>query len=160
MVKEIKEDIFKAKAQVMLHQANCFCRMEAGIARIIANKWPEVKKIDDWTGKGDRDKLGTISVVKINDENYKLVINLYSQFEYWGRGIKTNYHALENALRLTINYLDGRNKNLSQEEQIKIIAAPYKIGCGLAGGDWNTVKKILHNAFDKSNFTLLICEHE
>ena len=40
----------------------------------------------------------------------------------------------------------------------QIIGFPYKIGCGLAGGDWNIVESIINEVFADYNVEIYIYE--
>ena len=48
---------------------------------------------------------------------------------------------------------------VATDEQ-KIVYIPYKIGCGLAGGNWNIVEKMIYEVFDNTNVTCFICKYE
>ena len=52
------------------------------------------------------------------------------------------------------NYGKPRCENIESNEELQTIARkdqiigfPYKIGCGLAGGDWNVVESIINEIF-------------
>jgi O-acetyl-ADP-ribose deacetylase (regulator of RNase III) len=136
MIKIISQDIFKADIDVLVHQANCFHTMGAGIARDIAFRFPEALKADKKTKYGDPDKLGTFSYACVNNKKLGgdlIICNLYSQFGFGG-GKQTNYIAFEKGLRAICNkFYDFR------------IGLPYGIGCGLAGGKLETVLEIIEN---------------
>ena len=92
-------------------------------------------------------RLGHYSLYRGNDI---IIANLYGQYS-WSRGRRlTEYDKLESAIR---KCLDG-NKDLLQKK----IGIPYKIGCGLAGGDWNIVSKILENIEKDYNFEFNVYE--
>lgn len=58
---------------------------------------------------------------------------------YGRSGRHTDYAALEKGFDDILNYVI--------EYDIPEIAMPYKIGCGLGGGDWNIVKSIIEQKF-------------
>jgi len=40
-----------------------------------------------------------------------------------------------------------------------VIGMPYKIGCGLGGGDWNVVETMIKELFENNDdFRLIICK--
>ena len=131
----IDGDLVKAKdIDIFVHQCNCFATMGAGIARQIATAYPEVKEADrqNFKKKGAYGQLGTILPVYCHDG--RVCMTMYSQFHY-GKGKQTDYEALSKCLReLTWFAKDCPGKT---------IGFPYGIGCGLAGGDWNVVEKML-----------------
>lgn len=148
-------DIFEAPIDILVHQCNCHCTMGAGIAKEIKKRFPEAYKADCMTKKGDRSKLGTTSYAWVSRQRegvrISYVFNLYSQFNYSGPGIKTDYEAMKKGLQSMKNSI--ANTKLT-------IGIPYKIGCGLGGGDWETVENIIKEVFDKSCFKVLICKKD
>jgi len=66
---------------VIVHGANCQCRMGAGITKLIKATFPEAFAADVATPKGSREKLGTISFATVQRGGHELVIvNAYTQF--------------------------------------------------------------------------------
>ena len=138
---EVNGDLVNGmKTDVFCHQCNCFGKMGAGIAKQIASVYPEVKDADiaNFRKNGAYKQLGTILPVKCEDG--RICVNMYSQFHY-GRGLQTNYEKFEDCLRKLAWYL----KDYPQ----KTVGFPYGIGCGLAGGNWNIVEKMLRDFAEK-----------
>lgn len=155
--REIDGDLIRlsleGKFDVVVHGCNCFCIMGAGIAPQMAKAFGADKfemEADEY--RGDINKLGTIDyeikyledgkIVNYPDENGKwvtnqiTVVNAYSQYGFGNNhvdGIKIplDYHALILCFK-KINHIFSGKK----------VGFP-KIGCGLAGGDWNTVKDLM-----------------
>ena len=133
----IDGDLVKAKnIDVFVHQCNCFATMGAGIAKQIAMAYPEVKEADkqNFKERGAYGQLGTILPVHCHDGRF--CVNMYSQFHY-GKGKQTDYEAFSKCLRELTWFAKDRPK--------KIIGFPYGIGCGLAGGDWNIVSRMIRS---------------
>lgn len=152
MIKYKKGDLIKAakkgEVDVIIHQCNCFNNMGAGIAPQIAKAFPNAKLIDEATKKGDASKLGTFTIDKSSDV---WVVNLYGQFGWWKRKdgkINTEYDKLEQGFKSLSSLLLIERPNVT-------IGLP-KIGCGLGGGSWNTVAKIIEKTL--SNFTVVVYE--
>ena len=136
MFEIINGDILSSREDYICHQVNCRNAMGAGIAKLICGKYPEVKYEYHRfcnAAKSPYDLLGQIHVVPIQQTGVS-VINIFSQLNYGRKnGVRyTDYEALQKAL-LKINRLCIG----------KSVAFPYGIGCGLAGGDWMTVEKII-----------------
>ena len=49
-------------------------------------------------------------------------------------------------------------KSLAEQHPGKSVALPYGIGCGLAGGDWNTVYDIIKEVFANDDRKVFICK--
>lgn len=123
----------------IMHGCNCFCTMGAGIAKGIKIAFPNAYTADIATKRGDKNKLGSYSFA-LHRENSGYpeltVINAYTQYGFKGPGQKVDYAALENVFRLIDQHPNyGKNDN--------IIGIP-KIGAGLAGGSWKTIKSIIN----------------
>lgn len=136
-------------AQVVAHQTNCKGVMGAGVALAIRKRYPEI--MPEYTNAckvlGSK-ILGTCQILRTNDGRY--IANLFGQngFGYggFGHGRNTDYRALKVALVSLVKHLTING--------ISAVAMPYKLGCGLAGGDWEVVSKLLINAFAKRNIRL------
>lgn len=122
---------------VIVHGANCFCTMGAGIARQIRDQFPEAYAADCATVKGDRTKLGTYSAAKIGELT---VVNAYTQYHYGRRGASSDlfeYSAFDCVLGL-----------LADDFPNVRYGFPL-IGTGLAGGNVVRVVTALENFSEK-----------
>ena len=133
MIRYVDGDLIKLAENfdVIGHCCNCFCTMGAGIAPQIKRAFPEAYVADCQTKSGDESKLGTISHT---ENTTPIVVNLYGQFDYTGRRsgqMDLDYDALRSALKLTKEKFSG-----------KTFGFPM-MGAGLAGGDWDTIEKII-----------------
>jgi O-acetyl-ADP-ribose deacetylase (regulator of RNase III) len=87
--------------------------------------------------------LGTWHLVTVEKEKH--VANLFGQYDY-GRGKQyTDYESLRSALFGLVKIAEEFNKS---------IAIPYGIGCGLAGGDWKEIYKIIEEVFEDYDVTI------
>lgn len=130
-------DLLQSDCDAIIHSCNCFNVMGAGIARQIKDKFPEAYLADQRTVKGDVKKLGTYSWARSKN---KIICNLYGQYNYDGGGRKTNYEAIANGLEAIKN----RFEVLYWWPKIGF---PYGMGCGLEGGNWSIVEKIIEVTF-------------
>lgn len=132
-MKIIKGDLLKLADDgyfdVIVHGCNCYNNMGAGIAYMIAKKYPEAYHVDQKTKRGDKSKLGTYTIgkhfTKTNPVKMFYIINAYTQY---GCNASKNidlfeYESFSNIL-----------KTLSQDFPLSNFGFPL-IGCGLAGGD-------------------------
>ena len=141
-------DILKSGANIICHQVNCRGVMGAGLAKQIKNKYPVVfKKYRELCEfYNPYDLLGSVSTVLVDARNRVWIANLFAQLNYGKSKLQyTNYDALRKC------FLDLKN-----QEPGMTIAIPYGIGCGLGGGDWNVVKKIIESVFTDSDHDVQI----
>lgn len=152
MIKEVEGNLLTyPNIQVIGHQTNCFGIMGGGIAKQIRNMYPEV--YDEYYAKCHQsdhwELLGTTQICKTHDG--KIVANLFGQYGIGGN-VETNYDALRNALLL----LKLQVKNEFTSGDSINIGLPYKIGCGLAGGDWDgAVYPIIRELFEDDDTIIL-----
>lgn len=149
-------DLLQSTETAICHQVNCQNAMGSGVAKALYEKWPEVKEQYHKYCHGAKPEqlLGHVQAVNINgkdiDHGGRFVINIFGQLNY-GRDGKcyTRYDALETAFD-KINYaLAGYS-----------LAFPYGFGCGLAGGDWATVYRLIRDHLYNTDITIyyrLVC---
>ena len=138
MVVDKSGDLLKSGCDVICHQTNCQGVMGSGIALQIRTQHPEVYKTFLDSFNQGKSKLGEIDVVQVSR---KYIVNMYSQSNYLPRGVNhTNYDAFRACLRKI------KERFIDERENITI-GFPAKIGCGLAGGDWNVVRDIIEEEF-------------
>lgn len=134
---EIQGDILQTDCDIIAHGCNCVNGFGSGIAGQIALKYPLVKQAYHRYHMNVGWALGDIQLVGIN--NGKIIANCATQQEYYPRDrVHADYHAIERVCLKLKDYCIVNNKTL---------ALP-RIGCGLAGGDWNLVKKIYEKVFN------------
>lgn len=132
-MKYINGNILDIDRGYILHQVNCKKVAGAGLALQIKEKYPTWYKLFMMT----RPMLGMATLFQVDSELY--IVNLFSQFDYGTDKRHTDYGAMESALE---NF-----KDFYYNPSIPVYA-PYKIGCGLAGGEWPIVRELLGRAFD------------
>lgn len=145
MIKIIKGNLLDATENLICHQVNCKGVMGSGVARVLRDKYPDIfpfyKLLCDSYGSK---LLGQIQKVFIDDNKY--IVNMFGEDTYGKIGLHTNYGQLEIALKQLYTY--AKNKGYT-------VAMPYKIGCGLGGGDWDgVVYPMLETIFTDINLTL------
>src|SRR6476660_2409482 len=93
---------------VIVHGCNCQCAMGKGIALSIKNQFPEAYEADLRTAKGDRGKLGSLSVAQIDRPPVRFtVVNAYTQFHHRGEGVLADYDAIRSAFTLINSQFSG-----------------------------------------------------
>ena len=140
----IQGNLLESDCSVIIHQANCFATMGAGIAKQIRDLYPTVYYVDKnyKVPVGSKSRLGHTSHDYVDGPHGRLlVINLYGQYSY-GRGTQTDYAAFKKGLHSILRRMEELGRGYK-------IGLPYGIGCGLAGGDWSIVSEIIEEASEK-----------
>lgn len=146
IIKIIDGDILQATEDIICHQVNSMGVMGGGIAKQIRDKYPEV--YDEYKNYCNRHQikeqmLGVTQCIKCQDG--KVIANLFGQLYFGTNKQHTNYGALRNCLEYLRMRVDQSNES---------IAIPYNLGCGLAGGNWEIVSKIIEEVFQDYDVTL------
>lgn len=148
MIKIVKGDLLNAREAAICHQVNCQNMMGSGVAKAIYTKWPEVKSEYHkfCAGKRPRDLLGNAQIVFLHDfpTGNKVVINIFGQLNCGHDKIcYTRYDALADAFDKLNTLAAG-----------KTLAFPYGFGCGLAGGDWKEVERLMLEHLNNVDVTI------
>lgn len=160
----VNGDIFKTHCNIICHQVNCQGVMGHGIAKQVKKKYHGVfnayKKYCDAHADNREAMLGEALIIDMYhgaavcdwlvNEDSKYIANIFGQLTY-GTGLRTDYTALVKGFEMVANF--AQEHNLS-------VAIPYKIGCGLAGGDWNKVSTLIEGVFASSNLEVLMYCYE
>lgn len=137
-MRNLKGDILDARHGIICHQVNCQMVMGAGLAKQIRQKYPVVHgEYMKMKNIPINKRLGQCQMVEVIPREL-FVANLFGQLNFRPRGVRhTDYSALTHAMhQLSIWHKENCHPKFP-------IWIPYKIGCGLAGGDWETVLKII-----------------
>lgn len=129
-IKFMLGDLLDVQEGIIVHQVNCRRRMASGIAKQIRTKYP--KHYEDYMNSNP--ELGNVCFTQVNNRLY--VAGTFSQdgYGYTKEITYTDYNALFAALETVNNY--------SVKTGLQAYL-PYKIGCGLGNGDWDTVLDII-----------------
>ena len=158
MIKTVNGDLLQSNLPLIAHQTNCLGVMGAGIAKTIKNKWSIVytQYIDKCRHYNySKDLLGKCQVCVTEDEPIKFVANLFGEYSFTESVAPfENRHTDYDALKKSLLHL----KAICENTEITKIGIPYKLGCGLAGGDWDgVVYPMLQELFaNDSTITLYI----
>jgi len=110
--------------------------MGAGLALQFKKKYPQI--FDDYMAayKAGHLKLGNVVITKIHNNLY--IASICGQENYG-----TNKNQIYTDYNAVIKGLD-RIQKFSIENLVNPIYIPYLMGCGLGGGDWNTVIQCMY----------------
>lgn len=153
-IKYFDGNLFNSTADVLCHQVNVYGVMGAGIAAEIRRRFSNVNKAYELfclpykRYNSYDDALGKVVIVETSKKKTQFIANCFSQNPDSQDGCLTNYEALKECLIQV--------KTWMQENDKKTVGFPYKYGCGIAGGDWSVVEKIIEDAFADSDITVEI----
>ena len=150
MIYETTGNLLRADAGILCHQTNFHGVMGAGIAKSIKDEILTAAQFDDYkqlcAAYGDR-LLGHVQYLEIGNSR-RYIANLFCQNSFdQSEQRLTNYDAMRQCFE--------RVERLARENNM-IVAMPGLIGCGIAGGSWIVVKRIIADVFGASNVALNI----
>lgn len=145
--KEVEGDLItlfqEGQFDAIVHGCNCHNVMGAGIAKTLADKYPELLQVDkDFSiPVSNIGRLGNFSKLTLGiGKNAKWIINAYTQYN---PGKDLDYNALELVFK-KINFLFKGER----------IGLPL-VGAGIGGGNWNVIKKIMQRQFKDCDVTVV-----
>lgn len=144
-------DILEADEQYITHQCNCVSIGAAGLAYYLFQKYPYS---NDYARRKFTHKYDTFGSIKIHgDGNLKrFIINMYSQFLPGG----PNSNETDSESNRESKFKECLDNILLEIKDLKSIAFPYKIGCGIAGGNWNNYLKMIEEFSKRTPATVVI----
>jgi len=151
ITKHINDSILNTELKFIAHGVNCQGAMGSGVAKVLYEKYPEVREQYMLAAPGNilfEDVLGEHVFIEV--EPNKFVINCYTQLNYGRDGKKyVNYWAIAKVFHdlSMCSSVANENNNHIRSHDIMRLAIP-KIGCGLAGGDWDIVEAIINDAVE------------
>lgn len=128
-------DLLEAPEKILIHQVNIDGIMGGGLAKQIASQYPEVEKqYKDMCKRYGNNYEELKGKVDITYQNGKYIASIFSQ----KKNFDTDYEAMRIALNKVKEFAKDQNLN---------VAMPYKIGCGIANGNWIIVLNIITKVF-------------
>lgn len=141
-VSEFRGDLIRDGRGILCHQVNFFGVMGGGIARSIKDKLLSDREYRHY--QSDCERLGAAllgKVLYLPALDGRTVANMYCQRANVVDNSLTDYKAMRECLE------EVRTVALGGKLPVSI---PGHLGCGIAGGDWNTVWKIILDVFADS----------
>jgi O-acetyl-ADP-ribose deacetylase (regulator of RNase III) len=154
----VKGDLLTSPVQYLAHQVNCKGVMGAGLAKQMRDQYPRLYEdyvtfIQDNSDIVDT-LLGHCLCHYTHDICDHIIVNIFGQEGYGRNGNYTNYEAVYRGFVELKEELIA--DNIFTEDSQITVAIPYGFGCGLAGGDWDTMYQLFIKLETEEHF-LFIC---
>ena len=165
MIKEVDGNLLTYPGlQVIGHQTNCLGVMGAGIAKQIKAQNPKLFEAYQELCKKvpvKKSLLGRIQFCS-SDHSDQIIANMFGEYSFCesvapynegGKPRHTDYDALKECFNRLHAWMYAND--------VTTAGLPYKIGCGLAGGDWDgVVYPMIKEEFgDDEDITLYIVKY-
>lgn len=159
-------------ADAIVHVANC-CRVIAhGLSAAIAEAypWADIYSLSRTKEGGGacatvetRGIPGTIKIYRRGNKGEPAVVCFLAQWEYGrasdndlGGRKKKKCRGYDDTTEERTKWFEQCLNQLAKEADIKTIAFPYKIGCGLGGQDWSVYSRLIEQFAVKTGKDVLI----
>jgi O-acetyl-ADP-ribose deacetylase (regulator of RNase III) len=139
---EITGDLLETDAQYIAHQCNCVTTYGKGLSAALFRRFPWA---DTYTGRVKPSEPGTIQVFG-DGKSQHFVVNMYAQYNP-GKPKKTQDSALDRQ-----QWFASCLQQIGTIPNLREVAFPSLIGCGLAGGDWKVYSQMLHDWAEMGNY--------
>lgn len=157
MLYQQNKDITTVTQGVVAHGVNCQGRMNSGVAKAIRTVWPRAFQTYDEMSD-DRMTLGTVQLVRVEDELDIHVANCFTQ-EFYGNDGKqyASVEAIETCLDKVCMWTNTHN----MYNDYCPVYMP-QIGCGLGGLSWEQdIEPIVQWLADKwTDIDIIVCTLE
>lgn len=150
MLKYVKGDLFDVKSGIIAHCVNCRGAFGSGVAGQIAKLYPGAKTAYIMVHERSGWQLGKIQFIQVAANPDLIIANVAGQDDYGTDRVQVDYSALAIGLEKVFKF--------AELEDLPV-ALP-KIGCGLAGGNWETVERIITMLLMKYPIGVTIYEKE
>lgn len=148
MLKYVKGDLFDVKSGIIAHCVNCRGAFGSGVAGQIAKLYPGAKTAYIMVHERSGWQLGKIQFIQVTANPDLIIANVAGQDDYGTDRVQVDYSALAIGLEKVFKF--------AELEDLPV-ALP-KIGCGLAGGNWETVERIITTLLMKYPISVTIYE--
>jgi O-acetyl-ADP-ribose deacetylase (regulator of RNase III) len=147
----VKGDLMKFKGDAIVQQSNCLTTRTHGLSATIKKEFGvdpysiRTSKVNNVAIKEDRDLPGSIQIFETGISP-KYVVCLFGQYQPGTPNKYPKYKKASDEDGVVENYINregwfkqglDETKKWIVEKKIKSIAFPFKIGCGLARGNWD-----------------------
>lgn len=147
MLKHAKGNLIDMAAEgqfsIIMHGCNCHNTMGSGIAREIRERYPEAYAVDCMTESGDRNKLGTITVVAVDNDvgGTMVIVNAYTQYNFNRKEDFKDVFEYDAFQKILNAFAHDAGPGMN-------IGLPY-IGMGLAGGNKERILAMIEDFANK-----------
>ncbi len=147
MLKHAKGNLIDMAANgdfnIIMHGCNCHNTMGSGIAREVRERYPAAFAADSMTVKGDRSKLGTVTLVEVDNDvgGAMIIVNAYTQYDFNRAGQSNDVFEYDAFQKILNAFAHDAGPNMQ-------IGLPY-IGMGLAGGNKQRIMGMIEDFAQK-----------
>ena len=137
----LNDDLLDHDARYIVHQCNCISKTWSGLADAIFQKYP-YSNIYQERQLGKYIHTPGEIYIRGDGANNRYIINATAQI-YPGKPSSKEFLNFVDGIKDRKQFFYNCLMAIADVKDLHSVAFPYKIGCGLAGGDWKIYSKIL-----------------
>ena len=153
MIHYLKADATVPQAEgniVIAHICNDIGAWGKGFVLALSKRWkyPE-KQYKQWYKEGDNFALGEVQFVSVDEKIW--VANLIGQHNIYrdeNGDPPIRYEAVKRGLQIITDFAYEINAKVQMP----------RIGCGLAGGSWDRIEKLIRQTLLRKNIEVFVCD--
>lgn len=166
-----KGNLLASNCDVIVQQCNCVTIKSHGLSKAIADKYPYANMYSKRRAKSANmatvaDRPGTCKIMIPDHPGDPYVACLLGQYypgkagNYWSK-VYTHLDFYDDSSKNRLEWfkkaLDDLEYQLANDySELDTVGFPYKIGCGLAGGDWRQYQKLIKEFAENNNHLQII----
>ena len=159
MVNYFDGDLLESGCYIIVHQTNTLGLLGAGIASQIKKRYPKyaqeyVEFCNEY--KDNQDQLIGKIQSSFNQLGDPIIVSFFSQ-RGLGWNVQTDYQAFRDCCKKLKE--EVMSCPVVPKSRFRI-GFPYKIGCGLARGNWDIIKQIIEEEFTDDIWNVEIWRYE
>eukprot|EP00051_Salpingoeca_urceolata_P011749 m.145969 g.145969 ORF g.145969 m.145969 type:complete len:425 (+) comp17236_c0_seq2:3756-5030(+) len=130
-------DLLNASEHYLVHQTNCRSTYPKGLSAALFKKFPHANVYKDGTPRTPGD-------ITVRGKPGRLVVNLHGQV-----GPGKPKASGDDTPQARLKYFKAGLEKIAALPDLESVAFPFKIGCGLGGGNWPEYRDALHDFSQK-----------
>jgi O-acetyl-ADP-ribose deacetylase (regulator of RNase III) len=136
----VKGDLLESNEQFICHQCNCVSRTAGGLAYHLFNKFHYANV---YLNRQKQIYIPGEIIISGDGVNNRFVINMFAQFN---PGSYSHVYSRDSKEQREI-YFKNCLEKIKEIKLLKSIAFPCRIGCGIAGGDWDNYFQMIQDFY-------------
>lgn len=138
-------DLLDCGAQIIAQQCNCVSKYGKGLSKTISDTY-------DYANFYDRTSPSTPGTIEVRGGKGKQwILAMYAQYHPGGPSERDG-----DTKEQRILWFEACLEKITNIKNLRDIAFPYNIGCGLAKGDWDTYRVLLDKFAEENTFRVIL----
>jgi uracil-DNA glycosylase len=135
-----QQDILDSKCQVIVQQCNCVSKTAKGLSSDILNRFSHG---DFYSKRTSPSTPGTIKLRGSPNKKQRWICAFFAQYNPGGPNDEKSPKGADSIKNRLSWFHKCLSRLITKTKNLKSVAFPYQIGCGLARGNWDDYHKLI-----------------